>query len=169
MALLSTSVVAGDIHKWKDENGNTHFGDKPPPSVETEQIIVKPNVYVSPSIERNESSVEGSGREIVMYSAEWCGYCKKARNYFTANNIRFKEYDVEKSRKGQRDYKTLKAKGVPVILIGNKRLNGFSESSFNSIYGQDVPGTQINNSSATRAGAALSFTALALPQFDSAF
>ncbi|WP_198147347.1 glutaredoxin family protein [Gilvimarinus polysaccharolyticus] len=32
---------------------------------------------------------------VVMY-ASWCGYCKKARRYFRANNIPFTEYDIEK-------------------------------------------------------------------------
>ncbi len=138
--LLPLIANAGGIHQWQDEDGNIHFGDKPPASVETTLITVKPNVYESPSIERNEIAL-GRGRSVVMYSAEWCGYCKKARKYFKANDIPFKEYDVEKSRKGQRDYKKLKAKGVPVILIGEKRLNGFSEKSFNSIYEQDEPST----------------------------
>ncbi|MGI9290354.1 MAG: glutaredoxin domain-containing protein [Gammaproteobacteria bacterium] len=69
-----------------------------------------------------------------MYSTEWCGVCKKARNYFTANDIPFKEYDVEKSTKGARDYKKLNARGVPVILVGKSRLNGFSSGKFENLY-----------------------------------
>ena len=129
---------SAEIHQWKDADGNVHFGDKPPSSVESTVVAVKPNVYASPSIEKNE--LGGSAdRKVILYSAVWCGYCKKARNYFNANNIPYKEYDVEKSRKGMRDYKKLKAKGVTVILIGQRRLNGFSESSFKSIYGSKLP------------------------------
>ena len=32
-------------------------------------------------------------------------------------------------------YKEMGATGVPVILVGNKRMNGFSEDGFESIYG----------------------------------
>lgn len=150
LSMLSCPVIAnaGDIHQWRDENGNVHFGDKPPASVETTQIVVKPNVYASPTIERNTTSLDSSqeaetpaGRiNVIMYSAEWCGYCKKARKYFTANSVPFDEYDVEKSSKGKRDYKKLKAKGVPVILVGKKRMNGFSAVSFESIYNAAAPG-----------------------------
>ena len=69
-----------------------------------------------------------------MYGTTWCGYCKKTRSYFGANKIRYKEYDVENSEKGKRDYKKLGAKGIPVMLVGKKRLNGFSEASFKRIY-----------------------------------
>ena len=142
MIVLSSFVLASEIHKWQDGDGNVHFGDRPPAAaLETKQIIVKPNVYASPSIERIETSLGSDSRAVVMYSAVWCGYCKKARKYFLANNIPFKEYDVEESRKGKRDYKKLKAKGVPIILVGDKRLNGFSPSSFESIYAQDEPST----------------------------
>ena len=35
-------------------------------------------------------------KNVVMYSSEWCGVCKKAKTYFNANDIPFREYDVEK-------------------------------------------------------------------------
>ena len=37
---LSTSVQAGSIQKWVDEDGNIHYGDAPPVSVKTEQVRV---------------------------------------------------------------------------------------------------------------------------------
>ncbi len=139
LLVLAMPAVAGDIHRWTDEEGNIHFGDRPPASVDSEAISVKPNVYESPTIVRNELGTPNSN--VVLYSAEWCGYCKKARRYFRANNIQFKEYDVEKSQKGKRDYKKLNATGVPDILVGNKRLNGFSEEAFQNAYKSHAPGT----------------------------
>ena len=50
-ALLITSLTnATEIHKWRDENGKIHFGDKPPNEAKTELITVKPNVYETPNI-----------------------------------------------------------------------------------------------------------------------
>lgn len=136
--LIPCLVHAADIHKWRDADGKIHFGDKPPADTQTEQITVRPNVYTSPSIEGLSEifSREAKRREekVVMYGTTWCGYCKKARSYFGANKIRYKEYDVENSEKVKRDYKKLGAKGISVILVGKKRLNGFSEASFKRIY-----------------------------------
>jgi glutaredoxin len=69
-----------------------------------------------------------------MFSASWCGVCKKARKYFRKNKIRFTEYDIEKSSRGKRLYRDLDATGVPVILVGKQRMNGFTESGFERIY-----------------------------------
>jgi hypothetical protein len=38
---LSTSLSAGSIHKWVDDDGNVHYGDAPPVSVKTEDVRVQ--------------------------------------------------------------------------------------------------------------------------------
>jgi hypothetical protein len=38
---LSTSLSAGSIHKWVDDDGNVHYGDAPPVSVKTEGVRVQ--------------------------------------------------------------------------------------------------------------------------------
>ncbi len=38
--LISSSAYAGGIHKWVDEEGNTHYGDAPPASVTTKKLRV---------------------------------------------------------------------------------------------------------------------------------
>jgi glutaredoxin len=65
-----------------------------------------------------------------MLSASWCGTCKKAKQYFRRNGIPFREYDIENSSRGKRLYEQLGATGVPVILVGKQRMNGFSEAGF---------------------------------------
>ncbi len=132
-------VTATEIHRWTDENGNTHFGDQPPASAESEILTVTPNVYKSPIVIPNTAIAPSTS--VVLYSAQWCGYCRKARAYFQANRIPFKEYDVEKSRKGKQDYRQLGARGVPVILVGSQRMNGFSEASFRDPYDRNVTGS----------------------------
>ncbi len=41
MLLTSMSLSAGTIHKWVDEEGNTHYGDAPPVSAKTEGVRVQ--------------------------------------------------------------------------------------------------------------------------------
>jgi len=131
--LLFTIGVSAEILKWTDSDGRVHFGDKPPPGAETSIVEVRINTYESPNIEALQEILNPKDK-VVMYSAEWCGVCKKAKKYFKANNIPYKDYDIEKSSKGKKDYKKLGAKGVPVILVGKKRLNGFSAATFERIY-----------------------------------
>ncbi len=64
-----------------------------------------------------------------MYATDWCPYCKKAREYFNANDIPFTEVDVEKSIEGARRYKALQSSGYPLIYIGAKRFQGFDKQA----------------------------------------
>ncbi len=131
--MLFSISASAEILKWTDSEGKIHFGDMPPAGAETSVVEVRINTYESPNIEAMREILNPKDK-VVMYSAAWCGVCKKAKKYFKVNNIQYKDYDIDKSSKGKRDYKKLGAKGVPVILVGDKRLNGFSAGSFESIY-----------------------------------
>ncbi|MEE9161281.1 MAG: glutaredoxin domain-containing protein [Gammaproteobacteria bacterium] len=131
--LLFSMGASAEILKWTDSDGKVHFGDRPPADAVTSVVKVKINTYESPNVEAMQDVLNPKDK-VVMYSAEWCGVCKKAKKYFKANNIPYKDYDIDKSSKGKKDFKKLGAKGVPVILVGKKRLNGFSAGSFESIY-----------------------------------
>lgn len=72
---------------------------------------------------------------VVMYSAEWCGACKKAARWMRAQNIPFQERDVEKDPKAISDLqKSARAAGiapnsiagsVPVFVVNGRVLKGF--------------------------------------------
>lgn len=128
-----------DIFRWVDEQGRIHFTDKPPPQAESQSVRLRINSFTSPSIEPfqfDESLISKRvvTPDVIMYSTSWCGYCKQARRYFNQKQIAFTEYDVEKTDKGKQDFKRLGGKGVPVILVGDRRLNGFSKRAFEQIY-----------------------------------
>ncbi|WP_078120890.1 glutaredoxin domain-containing protein [Thiosocius teredinicola] len=131
IGLLVTSAAPADIYRWTDANGKVHFTDKPPVDQQTEKVEVRVNTYESVSY---DTSIFDTGKKVVLYSASWCGYCKKAKQYFRSNNIAFTEYDIEKSAKAKREYDRLGARGVPVILVGKQRMNGFSEKGFERLY-----------------------------------
>lgn len=132
------ALTQAEIYKWVDENGNVHFTDQPPIDKKTEQVTIsKINTYTSPRISTLEftpARVQTARKRVVMYSTSWCGACKRAKQYFNENGINYVEYDVETNEKGKQDFRELGGRGVPVILVGNKRLNGFSASSFEKIY-----------------------------------
>ncbi len=129
--LAMTTADAGSIYRWVDDKGRIHFTDAPPGNVGAEEVEVKVITYTAPPV---ISATDGpSSKQVIIYSTEWCGVCKTAKAYFRSKNIAFKEYDVEKSPKGRRDYKRLKGNGVPLILVGNQRMSGFSSSHFEAM------------------------------------
>ncbi len=143
LIILTNPSFAG-IFKWVDEKGVTHYSEKKPELIAVEEIHIKS--YSNVSIVNNGGNLESDSMEqtseprlkrakkVIMYSAEWCGVCKKAKNYFKKENIRYTSYDIDKSKSARARYKKLGAKGVPVIFVGKKRMNGFSVAGFNRLY-----------------------------------
>ncbi len=129
--VLSVSAAYGEIYKWVDANGKTYFSDSKPKSDSVEAVTLKINTYTDVSFDDGAGDV---GEKVVMYSTSWCGYCKKARRYFERNNITFVEYDIERNRRAKAEYDRLGGRGVPVILVGTRRMNGFSVDGFKRIY-----------------------------------
>jgi glutaredoxin len=131
--LLSFGMAGADIYKWTDENGRVHFGDAPQTTENSEPVdLGRINTYNAPSpvfIDKTLARPTDNKRaSVIVYSTSWCGVCVKAKNWLKANHVSFQEYDVEKNTKGKRDYKRLKGRGVPIILVGQQRMNGFSPS-----------------------------------------
>lgn len=71
-----------------------------------------------------------AGVPVVMYATDWCAYCAKARAYFEENGIAYTELDIDKSHAAHAQFKRLGGRGVPLILVGRERVNGFSELAF---------------------------------------
>jgi len=86
-------------------------------------------------------AAEGHGRHlkspVIMYSTRWCPYCKKAREYFARHQFSYVEYDIEASATNLESFRALNGNGVPLILVGNRRMEGFSPRSFEALIKQD--------------------------------
>lgn len=136
LVLIISSNSLSEIYKWTDESGRVHYSDKTTTSRPVETIDVRINSYehVSYEVVIDERPKRQNKRKVVMFSTSRCGYCKKAKKYFTDNNIPFVEYDIEKNKRAKARYDELGGKGVPVIIYGKRRMNGFSISGFKKIY-----------------------------------
>ena len=132
--LMSVNLNA-EVFKWTDESGRTHYSDKVKDNQPLQAIKAEVNIYKDVPINYEFSGTLGrSGNKVVMYSTSWCGYCKKARQYFKSKGIAFNEYDIEKNKKAKRKYERLGGQGVPLILVGKKSMRGFTVAGFNNIY-----------------------------------
>ena len=126
LMLLPTMAAAG-IYSWTDENGRVHFGDRPPIASKANEMTVRVNTYESPSEITRSGFPTAAKDKVVLYTTQRCGYCRKAKQFLKRRNISYTEYDVETSKKGKHDFKKLNGRGVPIVLVGDQRMNGFSE------------------------------------------
>ena len=81
--------------------------------------------------------VVGHGQHIkspvIMYSTRWCPYCKKAREYFKRHKFSYIEYDIEASATNLERFHALNGNGVPLILVGERRMQGFTPQAFEAL------------------------------------
>lgn len=83
------------------------------------------------------TTAEGHGQHlkspVIMYSTRWCPYCHKAREYFKRHQFSYVEYDIEASATNLDNLRALNGNGVPLILVGNRRMQGFTPQSFEAL------------------------------------
>ncbi|MBL4850730.1 MAG: DUF4124 domain-containing protein [Gammaproteobacteria bacterium] len=133
--LLFIGLANAELFKWKDDDGRIFYSDQPSPDKKAEVVEYKARqASVSTSSDQDANNKSANRKTVVMYSATWCGVCKKAKAYFAAEGISYKDYDIENSRKGRADYKRLKGTGIPIIMVDKERLNGFSRGRFEKVY-----------------------------------
>jgi len=70
-------------------------------------------------------SAVGDG-PVVMLSTESCGYCRRLRHDLHQWGVDFTEIDVETSTEGRRAYRLVSGRGVPILLVGDEQIHGYS-------------------------------------------
>lgn len=147
-ALAGASAAAAKIYKWVDAQGNVYFTDHAPNEpgkavkVEVRESSPKskkapPQAPKAPSlVDDRLSAAEYDAppkrtMTVELYTVSWCPWCKKARDYFTAQGIAFTDYDIEKdpaalARKNDMDPE----KGIPFAVVNGIKIHGYSERAY---------------------------------------
>ena len=138
-----SATVNAQIYKWVDENGNAHYSQFQGQTSGTVETIPLSQRYTptrdtsirqpqaasrvassSPAAAREEATVE-------LFTTSWCGYCKKAREFFDARGVAFVEYDIEKdSAAAKRKQEIDNRPGVPLALVNGQVIHGFSSHAY---------------------------------------
>jgi glutaredoxin 3 len=72
--------------------------------------------------------------KVEIYSTPSCTFCNLAKDFFTANNIAYTEYNVMSDlTKRQEMVEKTGQMGVPVILIDGNIIVGFDQEKIKSI------------------------------------
>jgi glutaredoxin len=61
---------------------------------------------------------------VIVLTASWCGYCLSLRHHLTEMGIHYTDMDVEKTTEGAWAMTAVRARGVPVTIVGDKVIRG---------------------------------------------
>jgi glutaredoxin len=65
---------------------------------------------------------------LVMYTTNTCPACVKAKNFCAERGIPFQEKNIQVSTEAREEFKKLGGRGVPLLVMGNERCEGFNSA-----------------------------------------
>ena len=83
----------------------------------------KPPVVETGDYSRYFSQTSG---DVVLFGTSTCPYCENVRQYLQERNIDYVDLVVDQDKVASQLYEDLGARAVPVLLVGNTRVNGYS-------------------------------------------
>lgn len=98
------------------------------------------SLALSPAVQaksKTHNMVKTEKSKVVILTASWCGYCNKLRHYLNSNDIKFTEYDIEKSNMGYQLYRSLGGKGIPVVKIGVNVIYGYNPDMLKEVLSEN--------------------------------
>ena len=145
---VRSRVLVVDISKTPEErqaHRYAFFADLTAANADGTFPVVVVSRYDAATHQAGAPALPPPDGSVVVYSATWCGYCKKAKAWLQQNHVPFVERDVEKAPGAQAELSAkLKAAGVPgggipVIDWGGTLVVGFDLPALERLRDQAPP------------------------------
>jgi glutaredoxin len=138
---LFLAPAAAQVYRWTDPQGKTHYGDKPPEEAKAtaREVKITAKSYDGPPqiddwaaiIRRPADATRSAGTpgQLTLYSATWCGPCKRAKAHLAKTGIPYRNVDIDDSDANKAEFRSYGGGGIPLFILGTKRMRGFSPES----------------------------------------
>jgi glutaredoxin len=71
--------------------------------------------------------------QVVLYSANWCGWCRKARRHLDGRGIDYEIRDIDHPQNLAELVAKTGQKGIPVLDVGGRVVTGFSPDRYDAL------------------------------------
>lgn len=70
---------------------------------------------------------------VTLYSAVWCGYCRRAKQYLAEHHIAYFNVDID-TEQGRAEFDDQGGGGVPLLKAGRSKLRGFKAQGYDAFF-----------------------------------
>lgn len=143
LLLLPLLASAGTVYKSVDANGKITYSDQMPVQGKVVGTFAYTNMPYTPVPPRSSlpsqsaspvTAPQNAGGKPVLYMAQWCGYCTKAKAYLAEKRIAYTELDVD-TPAGARAFAAVGGgKGIPVLARAGQVVRGFSRGGYDAFF-----------------------------------
>ena len=152
--LAATAASAQTVYKSTNPDGSIVYSDKPPVDGKVDKVIEFPDLPSSPVPDTppapaNRGSIgtqrrAGSPRPspaqspeqntlLRLYSATWCGYCRRARAYLAQHAIDYENFDID-TPEGRDEFERAGKGGIPLLVGRGRKLRGFKVEGYDAFF-----------------------------------
>lgn len=150
-ALLCSSDLASaeTVYRSISPDGRVVYSDQPPAAGKVQRVYSFDDLPASPvpeSVLRFRQELDkglkkrlaqaGAPSVTQLYTATWCGYCRKAKAYLGERGIAYQEVDIDTPDGAQAYVQAGGGRGVPLLLWKGQRVQGFSRGAYDSLFGK---------------------------------
>jgi len=145
IAWVAANVAhAQTVYKSIGPDGSIVYSDKPPANGKIEKtftFVDLPSSSVPGMASQPSSSAPmrriapniAPGEGVVMFSANWCGYCKRAKAYLATKGIPYRSIDID-SASGKAEFTRMHQSSIPLVFYKGKAIRGFDVAGYDAFF-----------------------------------
>jgi glutaredoxin 3 len=138
-ARRETAEPSGRQYKYINERGQVQVAarleDIPESQRSTVSAFEKAAIPSRPAPPPSEDVRDVRNADVTIFTTRSCGYCRAAIAYFEDKGISYENRDVQTDAAANKEYLELTGgrRGVPVIVVGEQWMQGWSQQGFDNL------------------------------------
>ena len=147
LLLVSLTCASQIVYLGRDAAGNITTSSQPPadykpvpftplpPQSAQSATQNQPSARMpSPTVGRSGAAMAPQG--LVLYAADWCPYCRQARQYLKSQGIAYTEINID-TQDGSQAFEAASGngrRGIPLLVSGQRQIRGFNPASYDAFF-----------------------------------